>query len=78
MDGRHFEKPVNYALVEIIPPEGIQIDPAKRPYVIVDPRAGHGAGISGFKDESQVGLALRAGHPVYVIIFFPLLNPIKL
>ncbi|HEI6767078.1 TPA: DUF3141 domain-containing protein [Legionella pneumophila] len=75
MDGRHFERPVNYALVEITPPEGIQIDPAKRPYVIVDPRAGHGAGISGFKDASQVGLALRAGHPVYVIIFFPVPEP---
>ncbi|KGP63934.1 hypothetical protein EP47_08475 [Legionella norrlandica] len=75
MDGRSFERPVNYALVEIIPPEGILIDPTKRPYVIVDPRAGHGAGISGFKDESQVGIALRAGHPVYVVIFFPIPEP---
>lgn len=75
MDGREFERPVNYALVEIIPPEGTQIDPRKRPYVIVDPRAGHGAGISGFKDESQVGIALRAGHPVYVVIFFPIPEP---
>jgi len=75
MDGRTFDRPVNYALVEIVPPESIQIDPTKRPYVIVDPRAGHGAGISGFKDESQVGVALRSGHPVYVVIFFPIPEP---
>src|SRR3990167_4443400 len=43
MDGRKFEKPVNYGLVEIIPPEGVSVDSSKRPYVIVDPRAGHGS-----------------------------------
>ncbi len=41
-----------------------------RPYLIIDPRAGHGPGIGGFKDDSQVGVALRAGHPVYFVIFF--------
>jgi pimeloyl-ACP methyl ester carboxylesterase len=39
--------------------------------VIIDPRAGHGPGIGGFKDDSQVGVALREGHPVYFVIFFP-------
>ncbi|KTD36606.1 Alpha/beta hydrolase family protein [Legionella nautarum] len=73
MDGRTFEHPVNYALAEIFHPSGREVDPSLRPYVIVDPRAGHGAGISGFKDKSQVGIALEAGHPVYVVIFFP--NP---
>ena len=38
--------------------------------MIIDPRAGHGPGIGGFKDDSQVGVALRAGHPVYFVIFF--------
>lgn len=71
LDGRTFEKPVNYALVEIEPPQTVKIDKNKRPYVIVDPRAGHGSGIGGFKDDSQVGVALRAGHPVYFVIFFP-------
>lgn len=71
IDGRKFERPVNYALVEIEPPKGIKINKNKRPYVIVDPRAGHGSGIGGFKDDSQVGVALRAGHPVYFVIFFP-------
>ena len=70
LDGRTFERPVNYALLRIKPPEGVTIDSAKRPYIIIDPRAGHGPGIGGFKDDSQVGVALRAGHPVYFVIFF--------
>ena len=41
--------------------------------MIIDPRGGHGPGIGGFKDDSQVGVALREGHPVYFVIFFP--NP---
>lgn len=73
MDGRSLERPVNYALVRIVPPEGTTIDPRRRPYVIIDPRGGHGPGIGGFKDDSQVGVALRAGHPVYFVMFFP--NP---
>lgn len=71
LDARQFDQPVNYALVRIIPPEGVTVDPARRPYVIIDPRAGHGPGIGGFKDDSQVGVALRDGHPVYFVIFFP-------
>jgi len=35
-------QPVNYALVRIIPPKGVEIDLARRPFVVVDPRAGHG------------------------------------
>ncbi|HVL07683.1 MAG TPA: DUF3141 domain-containing protein [Burkholderiaceae bacterium] len=70
LDGRTYERPVNYALLRIKPPQGVTIDPAKRPYIIIDPRAGHGPGIGGFKDDSQVGVALRAGHPVYFVIFF--------
>ncbi|MDR5796285.1 DUF3141 domain-containing protein [Caballeronia sp. LZ008] len=70
LDGRTFARPVNYALLRIVPPEGVVIDPLKRPYLIIDPRAGHGPGIGGFKDDSQVGVALRAGHPVYFVTFF--------
>ena len=70
-DARTYERPANYALVRIVPPEGVVVDPRKRPFVIVDPRAGHGPGIGGFKDDSEVGVALRAGHPVYFVIFFP-------
>ena len=70
VDGRELARPVNYALVRIVPPEGVKVDPKRRPYVIIDPRAGHGPGIGGFKDDSQVGVALREGHPVYFVIFF--------
>lgn len=76
MDGRTFERPVNYALLRIVAPEGIAApDPRRRPYVIIDPRGGHGPGIGGFKDDSQVGVALRAGHPVYFVVFFPQPEP---
>ena len=70
LDGRTLQKPVNYALLRIIPPEGVTVDPLRRPYIIIDPRGGHGPGIGGFKDDSQVGVALRAGHPVYFVMFF--------
>jgi Protein of unknown function (DUF3141) len=70
IDGRKLVRPVNYALVRIVPPQGVTVDPKRRPYVIIDPRAGHGPGIGGFKDDSQVGVALRAKHPVYFVIFF--------
>jgi hypothetical protein len=63
VDGRTLERPVNYALVRIVPPQGIKIDPARRPFVVVDPRAGHGPGIGGFKADSEIGVALKAGHP---------------
>jgi len=70
VDGRKLEHPVNYALLRIIPPPGVAVDDAKRPFIIVDPRAGHGPGIGGFKQDSQVGVALKAGHPVYFVIFY--------
>lgn len=70
-DARTFERPANYALVSITPPDGVETDPGRRPFVIIDPRAGHGPGIGGFKQDSQVGVALKAGHPVYFVIFFP-------
>ena len=44
LDGRSFERPVCYGLVRIVAPEGTVTDPAKRPFVVVDPRAGHGPG----------------------------------
>ena len=41
-----------------------------RPIIIFDPRAGHGPGIGGSKVDSQIGMAMDAGHPVYFLIFF--------
>ena len=71
MDGRTLERPVNYGLVRVKPPEGVVIDPLKRPFVVVDPRAGHGPGIGGFKADSELGVAMRAGHPAYFVGFSP-------
>jgi pimeloyl-ACP methyl ester carboxylesterase len=71
LDGRHFDRPVNYALVRVEPPAGTKIDPTRRPFVVVDPRAGHGPGIGGFKADSEIGVAFRAGHPCYFVGFLP-------
>lgn len=80
VDGRTLPRPVNYGLVRIPPPADLTPDrdlaeghdPGRlRPFVVVDPRAGHGPGIGGFKRDSEIGAALRAGHPCYFIGFLP-------
>ncbi|MEO1608436.1 MAG: DUF3141 domain-containing protein [Pseudomonadota bacterium] len=75
MDGKDLPRPCNYMLLKILPPEGIEIDERQRPYMIIDPRAGHGAGIGGFKPDSQVGVGLRHGNPVYFVAFRPIPEP---
>jgi pimeloyl-ACP methyl ester carboxylesterase len=72
LDGRKLPKPVNYGIVKIRSPEGTVIDNLKRPFVVIDPRAGHGPGIGGFKADSEIGEAMRAGHPCYFIGFTPM------
>ena len=75
LDARHFERPANYALLRITQvgddcwEDCVDLD--KPPVIVVDPRAGHGPGIGGFKHDSEVGMALHEGHPVYFVIFFP-------
>jgi hypothetical protein len=71
LDGRSLPRPVNYGLVRIIPPKGTLIDPNKRPFIVFDPRAGHGPGIGGMKHDSEIGMALAAGHPCYFVGFLP-------
>jgi len=72
LDGRDLPQPCNYALLRILPPADCAAPKAwARPLVVVDPRAGHGPGIGGFKRDSEVGVALRAGHPVYFVTFRP-------
>src|ERR1700736_735123 len=71
VDGRKLAEPVNYALVRIIPPKDVEIDLGRRPFIVVDPRAGHGPGIGGFKADSEIGVAMKAGHPCYFIGFLP-------
>ena len=68
LDARTFARPANYQLLKICCPTG-STQNVKRPYMIIDPRAGHGAGIGGFKPESQVGVALQENHPVYFVVF---------
>ena len=69
LSGRSLPKPINFSLSRIVPPRGVEIDPRKRPVVVVDPRAGQGPGIGGFKAQSEIGDALAAGHAVYFIGF---------
>lgn len=100
LDGRTFERPVNYSLVRILDrrkknenqigtdgdankgqskrlqerrvtkaPRTVY-DSRRRPIVVIDPRAGHGPGIGGSKLNSQIGVALNFGHPVYFILFY--------
>ncbi|CAB3784280.1 DUF3141 domain-containing protein [Paraburkholderia fynbosensis] len=80
VDGRTLARPVNYGLVRIIAPDDLKPardaasarDPGRlRPFVVFDPRAGHGPGIGGFKRESEIGAALRAGHTCYFVGFLP-------
>lgn len=71
VDGRKLDRPVNYGLVRIVPPADVEIHQTARPFVIFDPRAGHGPGIGGFKADSEIGMAMRAGHPCYFVGFLP-------
>jgi hypothetical protein len=69
LDGRSLPQPVNYSLVRILPPTDVAINPGKRPFIVFDPRAGHGPGIGGMKKASEIGAALHAGHPCYFVCF---------
>jgi len=79
LDARRFERPVNYALLRITRygDKCLEdcLDPAKPPVMIVDPRAGHGPGIGGFKRDSEVGIAMHEGYPVYFVVFYPEPSP---
>jgi len=69
IDGHNLPNPVNYSLLKIIPSPDVPTNFDLRPIIIIDPRGGHGSGIGGFKQNSEVGEALRAGHPTYFISF---------
>ena len=71
LEGRTFDRPVNYDLARILPRKTDTIDPKKRPIVVIDPRAGNGPGIGGSKRDSEIGDALVQGNPVYFILFHP-------
>lgn len=75
LDARNFDKPANYALLHITrcgPTHASDFERQDlRPVLVIDPRAGHGPGIGGFKHDSEVGVALHQGHPTYFASFFP-------
>jgi hypothetical protein len=79
LDARRFKHPANYALLRITRCHEDRaedcIDDNKPPVIIVDPRAGHGPGIGGFKRDSEVGMSLHEGHATYFVMFFPLPCP---
>lgn len=75
LDARQFSPPANYALLRITRCGAVHasrcVDPQKAPVIIIDPRAGHGPGIGGFKRDSEVGVALGEGHATYFVVFYP-------
>jgi len=75
LDARSFDPPANYALLRISEIGDLCwaecVDEANQPVIVVDPRAGHGPGIGGFKRDSEIGMAMHEGHPVYFVMFFP-------
>lgn len=75
LDARHFDRPANYALLRIteIGDDCWEdcVDESLAPVMVIDPRAGHGPGIGGFKRDSEVGIAMHESHPVYFVAFYP-------
>lgn len=75
-DAHGFSPPSNYRLLRITRCGTDRLERFVRadvaPVIVVDPRAGHGPGIGGFRRDSEVGMALREGHPVYFVVFDPL------
>ncbi|KAB2758346.1 MULTISPECIES: DUF3141 domain-containing protein [Brucella/Ochrobactrum group] len=71
MSGADLPRPTNYQLVRILAQGEQKTDETRRPFVVIDPRAGHGPGIGGFKPDSEIGAALKAGHPCYFVGFLP-------
>jgi hypothetical protein len=72
MDGHDLPKPVNYWIARVRPQGSTPApDARKRPFIVIDPRAGHGPGIGGFKADSEIGVAMQAGHPCYFVGFRP-------
>lgn len=71
LDARDFPEPAGYSLLRILPDGDACFERCAgandRPVIIFDPRAGHGPGIGGFKRDSEVGMALHRGHPVYFV-----------
>jgi hypothetical protein len=74
-DGHDLDPPSNYRLLRVTRCGSDALEQHVRkgsaPVIVVDPRAGHGPGIGGFKRDSEVGMALLEGHPAYFVVFDP-------
>lgn len=75
LDGHTLQPPTNYRLLRVTRcgTDALEqyVRRAAAPVIVVDPRAGHGPGIGGFRRDSEVGMALREGHAVYFVVFDP-------
>jgi len=62
---------LNYALVRIVPPEGVEIEPNRRPFIVVDraPATVRESGAS--RRTAKSASRMQAGHPCYFIGFLP-------
>lgn len=69
LDGHTLQQPTIYRLLRVTRcgTDAFEqyVRRAAAPVIVVDPRAGHGPGIGGFRRDSEVGMALREGHPVF-------------
>ena len=71
LDGRSFERPVNYVLADH--PAGRGHDPRSDEAALrrVRPARRPWPGIGGMKQDSEIGVARAAGHPCYFVGFLP-------
>ena len=60
-DARKFERPVNYALVRIIPPADVQTDASRRPFVIIEKETGSPVGSTRYLDIQRKHRTLEIG-----------------
>ncbi len=72
LDARDFPEPAGYSLLRILPDGDACFEHCAgtdpRPVIVFDPRAGHGPGIGGLGRDSELGMALHRGHPVYFVV----------
>ena len=72
IDGRTLQRPVNYGLVRIVPPQGVTIDPHRRPLRESSIRVrAMVLALAGSRPTAKLGVALKAGHPCYFVGFLP-------
>ena len=72
LDGHDLPKPVNYWMARVRPPAATSApDPRKRPFVVIDPRAGQAPASAASRPTARSAWRMKAGHPCYFIGFLP-------